>query len=63
MALDAVGGDSDRLDAEPGATCTAEYSPVTLRAQGTYRGRAVDWTRTCPNNCEATVKTGAVFYF
>ncbi|MET9676432.1 SSI family serine proteinase inhibitor [Streptomyces sp. NPDC006482] len=62
-ALDAVDGDFDRLNAEPDATCTDEYAPVTLTARGTYKGRTVDWTKTYTNNCEATVKTGAVFYF
>lgn len=62
-ALDAAGGDFDRLPGEPNGSCTAEYAPVTLTARGTYRGRTVDWTRTYGNNCEATVKTGPVFHF
>ncbi|MFE5714447.1 SSI family serine proteinase inhibitor [Streptomyces sp. NPDC056501] len=62
-ALDAVNGDFDRLSAEPDATCTTEHAPVTLTASGTYRGRTVEWTRTYGNNCEATAKTGPVFYF
>ncbi|MFB7234931.1 SSI family serine proteinase inhibitor [Streptomyces sp. NPDC058128] len=62
-ALDAAGGDLDRLRGEPDRICTAEHAPVTLSAQGTYRGRTVEWTRTYANNCEAAGKTGAVFHF
>ncbi|MFB6837835.1 SSI family serine proteinase inhibitor [Streptomyces sp. NPDC056361] len=62
-ALDEAGGDFDRLRGEPDGNCTADYAPVTLTARGTYRGRTVDWTRTYGNNCEATIKTGPVFYF
>lgn len=62
-ALDAVNGDFDRLNAEPDATCTDEYAPVTLTASGTYKGRTVDWSRTYGNSCEATRATGVVFYF
>ncbi|MET7756065.1 SSI family serine proteinase inhibitor [Streptomyces sp. NPDC005389] len=62
-ALDAAGGDLDALRGAPDGSCTAEHSPVTLSAQGTYRGRTLDWTRTYGNNCEATVKTGAVLSF
>ncbi|MFD4320470.1 SSI family serine proteinase inhibitor [Streptomyces sp. NPDC058548] len=62
-ALDAAAGDFDGLRGEPDRSCTAEHSPVTFSAKGTYHGRTVDWTRTYGNNCEATVKTGPVFSF
>ncbi|MFB7031027.1 MULTISPECIES: SSI family serine proteinase inhibitor [unclassified Streptomyces] len=62
-ALDAADGDLDALTGEPSGRCTAEYAPVTLSAQGTYRGHTVDWTRTYPNNCEAHVRTSPLFHF
>ncbi|MER5966813.1 SSI family serine proteinase inhibitor [Streptomyces sp. NPDC002057] len=62
-ALDAADGDFDRLPGQPGARCTAEHSPVTLSARGTYQGRSVDWTRTYGNPCQANAQTGAVFAF
>ncbi|MFD3729470.1 SSI family serine proteinase inhibitor [Streptomyces sp. NPDC058671] len=62
-ALENANGNFDALRGEPAGRCTTEHSPVTLRAQGTYQGRTVDWHRTYPNNCQATVKTGPVFYF
>ncbi|MFJ8298260.1 SSI family serine proteinase inhibitor [Streptomyces sp. NPDC094447] len=40
-ALDAAGGDFDALPGEPDRSCTADHSPVTLSAQGTFRGRTV----------------------
>ncbi|MFC7795759.1 SSI family serine proteinase inhibitor [Streptomyces cinereoruber] len=62
-ALDATNGNFDALVGEPSGRCTNEYAPVTLSAQGTYRGRTVDWTRTYPNNCAAHIATSPVFHF
>ncbi|MFD9047931.1 SSI family serine proteinase inhibitor [Streptomyces zaomyceticus] len=62
-ALDAAGGDLDALRGDADRSCTAEHSPVTLSAQGTYQGRAVEWTRTYSNNCAAAAATGPVFHF
>ncbi|MEV4943411.1 SSI family serine proteinase inhibitor [Streptomyces zaomyceticus] len=49
--------------ASPRAICTTEYVPVTLTARGTYKGRAVDWSKTYPNICAAVRDPGAVFCF
>ncbi|MFB7030913.1 MULTISPECIES: SSI family serine proteinase inhibitor [unclassified Streptomyces] len=61
--LDAADGDFDALAGEPSGHCTAEYNPVTLSAQGTYRGRTVDWTRTYTNACQAHIATSPLFHF
>ncbi|MFJ5142771.1 SSI family serine proteinase inhibitor [Streptomyces sp. NPDC088707] len=62
-ALDTAGGDLDALPGDPARICTTEHSPVTFSAQGTYRGRTVEWTRTYGNACLASAATGPVFSF
>ncbi|MEE1822269.1 SSI family serine proteinase inhibitor [Streptomyces sp. BE20] len=60
--VDAVDGDLDRLDVDPGI-CTAEYDPYTVTASGTYRGRPLSFRRTYGNRCTLAHTTGAVFAF
>ncbi|MEU4876384.1 SSI family serine proteinase inhibitor [Streptomyces sp. NPDC021608] len=50
----AVPGDGDRV-------CPLVYAPVTVRAQGRWNGRAVDYRHTFSNDCEREALTGAVF--
>lgn len=61
-ALDAAGGDFDALAGEP-RPCTYVYDPVTVAAEGTGQGGAVDWRHTYPNACEMDAATGPVFRF
>ncbi|WUT06773.1 subtilase-type protease inhibitor [Streptomyces sp. NBC_00704] len=52
--VDAVPGDGERV-------CPLVYAPVTVRAQGRWNGRAVDYRHTFSNDCEREALTGAVF--
>ncbi|WP_306359086.1 subtilase-type protease inhibitor [Nocardia sp. CC227C] len=61
--LDAVDGDFDALNVDPGVICTQEYDPVVYAASGTWRGRAVAFTKTFPNDCHGKGATGSVFDF
>lgn len=45
------------------AICTMEYSPVRAQATGRWRGRAVRFTQTFPNDCHLRARTGAIFAF
>ncbi|MEU9594069.1 SSI family serine proteinase inhibitor [Streptomyces sp. NPDC048219] len=58
--LEAAGGDFDRIPLRD-TYCPMVYAPVTAHAEGQWRGRAVDYTRTFPNTCVMTARTGAVF--
>nr|WP_237535306.1 SSI family serine proteinase inhibitor [Streptomyces sp. SID3343] len=51
-ALDAAGGDPQRIPARSGI-CPAVYAPVTAVATGHWRGGAqrIDFTRTYGNHC------------
>ncbi|MEV6400001.1 SSI family serine proteinase inhibitor [Streptomyces sp. NPDC051907] len=62
QALDMAGGDLDRLPGEARA-CTKIYEPVTVSAQGEWRGRPTSWQKTYANSCELDVATGALFRF
>jgi hypothetical protein len=61
-ALDAAGGDLDRLPGDRNP-CTNQYDPVTVSATGAWRGRPTAWHKTFANACELAVHTGAVFRF
>jgi hypothetical protein len=61
-ALDAAGGDLDRLPGDR-SPCTNQYDPVTVSATGAWRGRPTAWHKTFANACELAVHTGAVFRF
>ncbi|WP_314224350.1 subtilase-type protease inhibitor [Streptomyces zaehneri] len=54
-------GDVDALTADGGRICPLMYAPVTVRAQGQWNGRPVDYERTFGNDCEREALTGAVF--
>lgn len=41
--------------------CTDEYRPVTLRAEGLWKGRELDWSGYFGNRCEAAAATQDVF--
>ncbi|GAA3478605.1 SSI family serine proteinase inhibitor [Streptomyces yanii] len=61
-ALDEAGGDLDELPGNP-HPCPLIHDPVTVTAQGTYNGAAVDWQRTYPNACVMEATAGPVFDF
>ncbi|MEV0494650.1 SSI family serine proteinase inhibitor [Streptomyces atratus] len=61
-ALDEAGGDLDELPGSP-HPCPLVHDPVTVTAQGTYNGAAVDWQRTYPNACVMEATAGPVFDF
>ncbi|TQJ56439.1 subtilase-type protease inhibitor [Streptomyces sp. NBC_00080] len=54
-------GDVDALAADGSRICPLMYAPVTVRAQGQWNGRPVDYERTFGNDCEREALTGAVF--
>ncbi|MFI1013423.1 SSI family serine proteinase inhibitor [Streptomyces sp. NPDC020965] len=49
----------------PVTLCTREWDPVTVTADGAWRGQRVDWSATYNNGCEmvASLGEGAVFAF
>ncbi|NNH70483.1 hypothetical protein HLB23_11515 [Nocardia uniformis] len=61
--LTAVDGEFDELDVDPGAICTQHYDPVGYTVAGNWRGRAVTYTETFPNDCHGKAATGSVFDF
>ncbi|MEV7404120.1 SSI family serine proteinase inhibitor [Streptomyces sp. NPDC091267] len=61
-ALDAADGDFDALPGDP-HTCTDEHDPVTVTAEGFWRGAAIAWRRTFPSPCAMHAATGPVFRF
>ncbi|MFF8377934.1 SSI family serine proteinase inhibitor [Streptomyces sp. NPDC015661] len=60
--LQRAGGDFDRLPGGIGI-CSNDATPVTVTADGTYRGREVHWERTFVDECALGVATGRVFDF
>ncbi|GGM14165.1 subtilase-type protease inhibitor [Dactylosporangium sucinum] len=55
-----VGGNFGKLQVSGGA-CTMQYDPVTVTAQGRWKGRKVDYVHTFGNACTLSTTTGAVF--
>ena len=45
------------------AMCTLDLKEVTLRANGTWRGKPVNFEQKFPNICVAKSRTGEVFAF
>ncbi|MFG2621172.1 subtilase-type protease inhibitor [Streptomyces sp. NPDC048507] len=52
-ALNATGGEFDRLLAapDPDRACPMHYDPVTVTADGVWHGGRVAWKHTFPNTC------------
>lgn len=61
-ALTKAGGRPARLKPAK-IVCTLEYSPVTARIEGTWKGRKVRWAQTYGNRCDLARATGVVFDF
>jgi hypothetical protein len=62
-ALDAAGGDLNRLRGRTGVLCNDLYAPVTGTADGFWAGRAVHWRQTFANSCGLHTRTDPVFRF
>jgi hypothetical protein len=59
-----AGGDLAHVPAPaPQRACFMIYSPVTVTAQGQWRGQNVRYTKQFPNTCVMRDKTGSVFDF
>ncbi|MEU5768248.1 SSI family serine proteinase inhibitor [Streptomyces asoensis] len=54
-------GDVGALRGDSSRVCALVYAPVTVRAQGEWNGRPVDYRHTFSNDCEREALTGAVF--
>ncbi|MEV7723303.1 subtilase-type protease inhibitor [Streptomyces sp. NPDC101733] len=66
-ALATTGGEFNRLLAapDPDRACPMHYDPVTVTADGTWRGSRVAWKHTFSNACamSATLNGNAVYAF
>lgn len=66
-ALNATGGELNRLLAAPNPdrACPMHYDPVTVTADGVWRGSRVAWKHTFSNACEmsATLNGNALYAF
>ncbi|MER5808236.1 subtilase-type protease inhibitor [Streptomyces sp. NPDC002033] len=66
-ALNATGGEFDRLLAAPSRdrACPVHYDPVTVTADGVWRGSRVAWKHTFSNPCEmsATLNGNPLYAF
>lgn len=58
-----VNGDFSKLRPRPGTICPAVYSPVTVTASGTWRGKTVSFKKTYGNRCELDAATKPIFGF
>ncbi|WP_235002507.1 SSI family serine proteinase inhibitor [Actinacidiphila paucisporea] len=61
-ALSAANGDFDALPGQP-AVCRVPYQPVTVTAEGEFRGQPVHWRKKFANSCVLRAATGPVFAF
>ncbi|MFE6834940.1 subtilase-type protease inhibitor [Streptomyces sp. NPDC057705] len=66
-ALNSTDGTLDRLLAspDPDRACPMHYAPVTVTADGVWKGSRVAWKHTFSNSCvmSATLNGNAVFAF
>ncbi|WP_420894889.1 SSI family serine proteinase inhibitor [Streptomyces noursei] len=63
-ALDKVHGDFELLMPQaPVQACTLEWDPVTVKAEGTWKGRNLSFERTYGNYCVAKFSSAQVFSF
>lgn len=58
--LEKVDGWFEAINDRPGV-CTDKYEPVTLTAEGTWKGRDIYWTSYYANRCVAAASTQDVF--
>lgn len=62
-SLARAGGDINKLAPKDGYACTLDYSPRTVHAEGTYRGKKLSWQARFPNGCTMIAETGDLFTF
>lgn len=62
-ALDAAGGDFNKIVGKPDTLCPAAYDPAIATASGSYRGAKVIFRRIYSNPCELARGTAPVFQF
>lgn len=62
-ALDAAGGDPDRVAPKVGVFCYQLSQPVTASVTGAWAGLPVRWQQTFGNICELHTRTGVLFRF
>ncbi|MBP2474492.1 hypothetical protein JOF53_003364 [Crossiella equi] len=62
-SLNRVGGDIAKLAPKDGYVCTLDYSPRTVTAKGTYRGKELSWQQHFPNTCTMIAETGDLYTF
>jgi hypothetical protein len=60
-ALDGVNGSFGDLTADPTVVCVQIYDPVTVTANGMWRGTPVQWQRTFANSCALHAGTAGIF--
>jgi hypothetical protein len=61
-AIGAAGGNLNKLVPDQ-TMCTMQYDPVTVTANGRWRGATMRYTHTFSNACVLGADTGAVFAF
>ncbi len=62
-ALDAAGGDLNKIVGKPDTLCPATYDPAIATASGSYQGAKVIFRRIYSNPCELAKGTAPVFQF
>lgn len=61
--LKQAGGDLNNLEPQGWRTCTKEYNPVILSANGHWKGQEVTWSRMFGNECTGHQQTAGIFDF
>jgi hypothetical protein len=61
-ALAKVNGNPGAIKPAP-VMCTLEYAPITAEAEGTWKGKKVNWSKKFSNTCDMRRATGVLFTF
>ncbi len=56
-------GSFENLNVDSSVYCAMMYSPVTVGAEGVWRGRRISYQETFGNPCELRKATGNIFNF
>ncbi|MEV4316981.1 SSI family serine proteinase inhibitor [Actinocrispum sp. NPDC049592] len=56
-------GDFNKIEPLQGRVCTLQYMPITVRADGKWHGRDVEWEAKFPNECAANVATANLYNY
>ncbi|CAM3860879.1 SSI family serine proteinase inhibitor [Kibdelosporangium persicum] len=60
-AIESAGGDLKKLEMVSDVNCPMIYDPVTARANGSFRGKRIDFKAVYPNACVAAAESSDVF--